>query len=124
MMEFFNAKCAYCERTLPSRWHADHLVSVDKGGFNHVSNRVPACPQCNEQEKHEMAWLLFLDMKSSGDALLLANRRARIEAWMALNKPSTAPVTDEQRLAWKTEVQLLSSAIDDAWKRLKSTRSL
>src|SRR6059058_261202 len=57
MEQFFDRKCAYCDRSLTTRWHADHLLSVDSGGFNHLSNRVPACPRCNEHEKRDMEWL-------------------------------------------------------------------
>lgn len=122
MSEFFDARCAYCETELPSKWHADHLLSVDSGGFNHVSNRVPACPRCNEHEKREMDWTLFLEQKSNGEAGVLQARRARIESWMKLRKPTDIPVTAEQRAAWKHEVELLADAIDAAWKRLKDTR--
>ncbi len=34
MAEFFAERCAYCKEPLPKRWHADHLLSVDSGGFN------------------------------------------------------------------------------------------
>ena len=44
MQEFFENECCYCESLLTARWHADHLKSFDAGGFNHISNRVPACP--------------------------------------------------------------------------------
>jgi hypothetical protein len=123
MAEFFGGKCAYCENPLDTRWHADHLLPVDSGGFNHLSNRVPACPRCNEHEKRDMEWLQFLERKSSGDDQVFARRRARIEDWMLLRKPATFPVTEAQRLAWKREVDLLAAAIDGAWKRLKDARS-
>jgi HNH endonuclease len=123
MVDFFAQKCAYCETPLKSRWHADHLLPIDGGGFNNVSNRVPACPRCNEHEKRDMEWLRFLELKSHGDKALFEARRTRIEAWMTCQKPLTFPVTEEQRAAWKKEVDTLAVAIDEAWKRLKDTRA-
>jgi hypothetical protein len=123
MAEFFGGNCAYCEQALGTRWHADHLLSVDSGGFNHLSNRVPACPRCNEHEKRDMVWLRFLELKSNGDAVVLARRRARIDQWAGLKKPSACPVTEEQRLAWKTEVETLAAAIDAAWSRLRKIKA-
>lgn len=124
MVEFFSEKCAYCEVTLSNvRWHADHLLPVDSGGFNHVSNRVPACPRCNEHEKRDMEWLPFLEQKAGGDVGLLGRRRSRIEKWMRLRQPPAFPVTEEQRAAWKREVETLAAAIDAAWQRLRDTRS-
>lgn len=123
MAEFFSGTCAYCEDALTTRWHADHLLSVDRGGFNHVSNRVPACPRCNEHEKRDMEWLRFLEHKSGGDAQVLMRRRTRIEEWTRLRKPSALPVTEAQRKAWKKEVDTVAAVIDTAWKRLKDTRA-
>ena len=123
MEDFFAKKCAYCESPLTTRWHADHLLSVDSGGFNHISNRVPACPRCNEHEKRDMPWLRFLEYKSGGDVPLLEARRARIEDWMKRLRPSTSPVSEAQRAVWRTEVDALAAAIDAAWRKLKDTRA-
>lgn len=123
MADFFSGSCAYCETPLPAKWHADHLLSVDSGGFNHISNRLPACPRCNEHEKRDMEWSAFLELKSGGDAGVLARRRARIEEWVQLRKPPNFPVTEAQREAWKREVETLAAAIDGAWKRLRDTRT-
>jgi hypothetical protein len=120
MEAFFEKKCAYCEGPLAARWHADHLLSVDSGGFNHVSNRVPACPRCNEHEKREMAWLEFLEWKCGTDTNLIKIRKERIERWTASRKYTKPPVTEEQRQAWKTEVENLAKAIDAAWGRLRN----
>jgi hypothetical protein len=123
MADFFSGKCAYCENPLDSRWHADHLLSVDRGGFNHLSNRLPACPRCNEHEKRDMCWLKFLEKKSRGDSGVLARRRDRIEEWARLRKPAALPVSEAQRVAWQREVDTLAAAIDAGWKRLKEASS-
>lgn len=122
MAEFFEQKCAYCGGALATRWHADHLRPVDLGGFNHISNRVPACPRCNEHEKREMFWLTFLEQKCGGDEKLFQERRQRIETWSKIQEFKEPPVTEEQRQAWKDEVENLANAIDSAWRRLKNKR--
>lgn len=119
MAEFFEQKCAYCDCVLTARWHADHLDPVDSGGFNHLSNRVPACPRCNEHEKRDMSWLTFLEQKCDGDEQVLRQRRERIESWTKSQLFKEPPVTEEQRQAWKQEVENLANAIDSAWRRLK-----
>jgi hypothetical protein len=123
MSAFFEDRCAYCENALGSRWHADHLLAVDLGGFNHLSNRVPSCPRCNEHEKRDMEWTKFLEVKSSGEGTILARRRERIDNWVRLKKPTAFPVTEAERQAWKREVEALAEAIDASWQRLKKLRS-
>jgi hypothetical protein len=122
MSEYFGRRCAYCGDELPNRWHADHIISVDRGGFNHVSNRVPSCPRCNEQEKQEREWLEFLKSKCGSDMVMLDDRKKRITDWRARHLPPTPPVTEAQRIAWKKEVDDLASIIDDAWNRLRRLR--
>lgn len=123
MKKFFENKCCYCDKELSARWHADHLISVHSGGFNHVSNRVPACPRCNEHEKREMDWQEFLEQKSQGDETVFQRRKERIEQWISSKRFQVSPVTEEQRQAWQTEVDNLAEAIDTAWDRLKNDGS-
>lgn len=120
MAEYFSQRCAYCDAPLPSRWHADHLQPVDAGGFNHISNRVPACPRCNEHEKREMHWVEFLRLKTGVDDHAFRTRRRRIDAWVDSRRPPSMPVSPELREAWKAEVAELARAIDAAWNRLKA----
>lgn len=120
MQMFFDSKCCYCEELLTARWHADHLLAFDKGGFNHLSNRVPSCPKCNEHEKRDMDWCDFLVAKSNGDDIVLQRRRERIDRWIDHNRIDEPPVSDEQRQAWQEEVDKLAIAIDSAWNRLKA----
>jgi 5-methylcytosine-specific restriction endonuclease McrA len=123
MFDFFEERCAYCGDTLAERWHADHLVSVDAGGFNHVSNRVPACPRCNEKEKRETPWLVFLKTKCGPDIVAFDERKKRIEDWSKSRSPAAPPVSEAQRAAWKKEADDLAAAIDGAWSRLKKLRN-
>jgi hypothetical protein len=119
MVKHFKRRCAYCGRTLKERWHADHILSVDQGGYNHISNRVPACARCNEREKREMKWSDFLRTKCGDNKSVFLLRRQQIRAWMAKNRPAVIPVSGSQRKSWKKEVDLLSPKIDKAWARLK-----
>lgn len=120
MFEFFDGNCCYCDEALPPRWHADHLLPCDQGGFNHPSNRVPSCPSCNEKEKREMAWQEFLKRKSNGDLGVLRRRKQRIQQWVKSQSFKEPPVTEAQRQAWQNEVDKLAKNIDAAWNRLKN----
>ncbi|MBA3961562.1 MAG: HNH endonuclease [Chthoniobacterales bacterium] len=119
MKTFFGSKCAYCNEALVRRWHADHLVSVHKSGSNHAANRVPSCPRCNEQEKREMDWLEFLVLKCGDDSEAFRSRKKKIDEWQATHS-NIRTITREQREAWRTEVDGLSSAIDASWERLRA----
>ena len=122
MLNYFQSSCAYCGTPLTKRWHADHILSIDSGGFNHISNRVPSCAQCNEQEKQERDWLEFLTFKCGPDNKLLEERRLRIDSWKKKHLPDAFPVTEEQRAAWREEVDLLAKAIDASWARLRNIK--
>jgi len=123
MHRFFEGACAYCGTELTSRWHADHLLAVDQGGFNHIGNRVPACPKCNEQEKQEREWLEFLAFKCSGGTSMFERRKGKIERWRDSHLPDEPPVTEAQRAVWKEEVESVAKAIDKAWANLKDIKS-
>jgi hypothetical protein len=78
----FNERCAFCDRHLPYgdvHRRLDHL----KSGVNHISNRVPACGQCNDKEKRDRDWEVFLREKAGTDADAFERRRERINAWIA-----------------------------------------
>jgi 5-methylcytosine-specific restriction endonuclease McrA len=72
LREKFGGRCAYCGEPLGERWHADHIISVQRKqeyvrgkGFvstgemyrpenDHVGNLAPACAPCNI-DKHSMS---------------------------------------------------------------------
>jgi hypothetical protein len=122
MAKFFDNRCAYCGGSLSLRWHADHVISVDNGGSNHISNRVPSCAKCNEDEKQERDWLEFLTAKCGEDKCLLGLKTDKIVAWRNAHSFSAVEITDTQRAAWKEEVAILAAAIDLAWERLRNLR--
>ena len=118
MLKYFEHRCAYCDEVLASRWHADQVHLIDNGGFNHLSNRVPSCADCNEHERRNMDWLEFLRLKVSSQEML-EQRKERIEQWRERNLPATPPVSESQRVAWRKEADELPIVIDEAWRRLK-----
>lgn len=43
--------CHICRRPLnPRDWHADHVVPISRGGWNTLSNLMPAHPTCNRRK--------------------------------------------------------------------------
>lgn len=76
----YGGRCAYCGCELPTRWHADHLLPVERelvvrgsrlvasGNAlrpeNHcIENMMPACPPCNIS-KHSLSldgWRKWLE---------------------------------------------------------------
>src|SRR3954471_21454973 len=79
-----------------TRWHADHFLSVDSGGFNHSSHQVAACARCNEHEKREMPWVDFLRHKCGGDEEAFERRRH---------------VSDAHRDIWSCEVETVAQRL-------------
>jgi hypothetical protein len=66
-----------------------------------------------------MPWLSFLEQKCGGQRKVFQFRKRRIEKWVASQMFAEPPVSEEQRLTWKHEVEKLAKAIDAAWNRLK-----
>ena len=49
--------CYYCERQVgPKALTMDHLVPLVRGGRSNKGNLVPACKECNDKKKHQLAW--------------------------------------------------------------------
>jgi len=67
----YGGKCAYCGCELPKKWHADHLVPVERKlkyvsgvgltttgemhnpDADNIDNMMPSCPPCNI-DKHSL----------------------------------------------------------------------
>jgi hypothetical protein len=118
----FGGRCAYCDDPLPDRWHADHLVPVDQGGYHHLSNRVPSCPKCNEGEKGGQEWRPFLEKKWGAAPDKGVSLIERIEGWRTGKAFAEPPVSDVDRELWRTQVEKVGTAIDSAWRKLRERK--
>ena len=43
-------KCKHCQKTLPAWFEVDHIVRLQNGGSNHVSNLCALCRDCHGQK--------------------------------------------------------------------------
>lgn len=48
-------RCAYCEESLDSEYHRDHMIPVSRGGSNDWTNLCVACIWCNLSKKDKTA---------------------------------------------------------------------
>ncbi len=63
----FHERCVFCDNPLDrsrQEGRMDHLVSKRP---NCISNRVLACGECNDEEKSESDWVVFLSKKCADD---------------------------------------------------------
>lgn len=87
---YFESRCAFCGDSLDrskKEGHIDHLVSAAQGGWNHVSNRVLSCANCNEKDKLDDPWEEFLDGKVQ-DPSTRQLRKDKILDWQRLHGAS------------------------------------
>ncbi|BCG47929.1 hypothetical protein GEOBRER4_n2782 [Citrifermentans bremense] len=115
---YFSSRCAYCGGELARmarEGHMDHLVPVQCGGTNHISNRVLSCPRCNGDEKREADWRSFIERKVSDPAQRL-ERTERIEAWVKEHSHLQEPVDEAALMIQVAEV---CKAFDAAVAALK-----
>jgi 5-methylcytosine-specific restriction endonuclease McrA len=122
LWEHFHSRCAYCGGELvrtERKGHIDHLVSVTKGGSNHISNRVLACSICNGDKKREQDWEAFIRRVPSPKDT--GARIARIEEWIAETSPTHEP--DKALLGLAEErAQEVLSAFEMACAALRAKR--
>lgn len=67
MFDAFDSTCAYCgkkESEETGTFHLEHIIPLKRGGRNHLSNMLVACPSCNHS-KADKPLLEFM-----GDKLL------------------------------------------------------
>lgn len=98
--KYFKSTCAFCGRKLNRTnkdGHVDHLIPASGGGLNHMSNRVLACQHCNEKEKLDKDWKVFMKDKVS-DSVIRKKRIDYILKWMTINAPEEV-IVDEKTLA-------------------------
>ena len=119
---YFRSECAYCGTELnraARTGHLDHVVAQSVGGSNGVHNHVLSCALCNGDEKREQHWEPFLLSKVL-NPVHMAERRSRIEAWLARAPQSTARTDRMQEEAVIAEAV---SAFDNAVKKMRLLRA-
>lgn len=47
LLKLQRGKCVYCNVSLKTGYHADHIVALSRGGTNWISNIQLLCPPCN-----------------------------------------------------------------------------
>lgn len=119
LWEYFKSACSYCGRRLDKAGRLGHIDHLVHNGSNHVSNRVLACHSCNGDEKREGAWLPFL-RKKAGSQKIFAERKRRIEKWVATQAPATPLKFDTALL--QREIDAVVRTFDRALVRLRRTR--
>lgn len=81
--EYFESRCAYCDKLTDRahrHGHMDHLDCTAFVGGNYIRNRVLACKECNGNEKRDYDWKEFLKSKCR-DRETFYLRKKRIVAW-------------------------------------------
>lgn len=96
-------------------------MSASQGGANNISNRVLACAKCNEKEKLDEDWKLFLEKKVS-DKGKREDRIQRIQHWVDLQKLEYA-ATSEKLLQVADDLSEISVKVfDDRINKIRSSR--
>jgi hypothetical protein len=115
----FNDRCAYCNDLIPrgsTQARLDHLVS---GGTNHISNRVPACAPCNDEEKREVHWEPFLRGKAPAEEF--EARKTRVLDWIASSSAGGRATTDPS-VAAEDEIESVIAAYDAVLAKIRASR--
>lgn len=122
---FFGSRCAYCGIILArddnrGGGDMDHLVSVNAGGVNHISNRVLSCSQCNAHDKRERHWEDFLREQCGTNDDLYTARHTRIMEWVNRNGDFT--ISEPLQMALNEETTRVFLAMDSAVNRLRTLK--
>jgi hypothetical protein len=68
-----SGRCVYCAQPLtmktglPNSFHADHVLSVARGGSDDIANLIPSCATCNAR-KSAKPFLAFIEAMEADDA--------------------------------------------------------
>jgi HNH endonuclease len=100
----------------------DHLVSLAKGGTNHISNRVLSCARCNGDQKREHDWREFLYSKSVSSTQF-RRREERILGWVEMNVAARPKVSKAVQRLVRAEQERVILAFDKAVRALREVRS-
>lgn len=121
LTEHFGDTCAYCGKRIhvyPKDAQLDH---IDASGPNNISNRVYACEDCNEKEKRDENWRVFLRSKSESDDEY--SRRARlIERWLDIHHDVYTSMDAETKTRLIAEIEAVIVSFDRSIANIRSMR--
>jgi len=106
LWEHFQSCCAFCGVSIARESRTGHIDHLDSDGGNGPGNRVLACARCNGDEKRERPWQKFLVEKSEDDGVL-AERRTRIEEWVAQHARRTTETSPGAAAAYREAEQII-----------------
>lgn len=124
LWKFFKSSCAYCGVRIKAserNGHLDHVLAHAEGGSNNVHNYVLSCARCNGDEKRELDWKTFLDVRVSDESLRQA-RRTHIEEWMQRAPEGHSLVSPEVQQAANLIIARATKEFDVAVEQLRSLR--
>lgn len=120
--EYFGSHCAYCDkfvdRTL-RHGHMDHLHCSATDGVNYIRNRVLACKECNGNEKRDLDWQGFLELKSP-NMRIFKKRRAKILNWQKQFPEFESIVLCPEAREAKLAIEAAVEQFEEAFKRFRS----
>ncbi len=120
---YFDSTCAYCGAQLERSartGHLDHIQPTSDRGTNSIYNLVLSCARCNGDEKREGAWVTFLENKVT-DPNLASDRKAKIDAWLSLERPSQ-PSDLIQRKEAEAIISMALESFDTVVEQLRKMR--
>jgi hypothetical protein len=119
--DHFDSTCAFCGKSLSREareGRIDHLVAASQDGANATGNRVLACGPCNDEEKLDQQWEVFLRFKSESDSVF-EERRQRITSWQELHPVSDQVTHAQLRLAAAEKAQEVIACFDQKVRELQ-----
>ncbi|MCH9698269.1 MAG: HNH endonuclease [Gammaproteobacteria bacterium] len=121
--EYFNSSCAYCGTQIGSKdeGHIDHLISASQGGANNISNRVLSCATCNEKEKLDKDWKVFLAQKVSSESIQI-ERANRIENWVVQQEQQYTTISKALLSLADDLAEEIVEAFDENINKIRSSK--
>ncbi len=122
---YFENKCAFCECELdPKRRqaHLDHVIADSEGGSNRLCNLILTCAICNGDEKREIPWQEFLQIKCNGETPEYFERHQRITKWFEL-QDGEATISDEQKEMINDAFDKVNAIYSEVVKQLRTQQN-
>ena len=116
--DYFESRCAYCDRPLDIGGRSAHIDHAEAAGGNHLGNLVLSCGTCNGDHKRDMPWRDFVRSTAATDHDAVA-RVARIEAWAESHpRADKPPPLGAMRIA--DEIRALASEFSGKCAELRA----